>query len=233
MAAYAAEPLAVTLGIPLHAQQLLADALDLRHRLPQTWELLDALEVPAWKARQVARTTHALPREAARWVDEQLAPRLKRCGARLIDTVTAQAIAKFQPDLHAEREERRSRSTSPCTPPPPPSTPAQRAAHHRRHPVPHRPLPVRLRQRPPRPAGDERPLGVRKVDGLSGPSAHLPVVEERERPSRNAPRRSRRRRSTCTWTSTTSTRTSSRPAGSNASARPPPPRSANGPAGPT
>ena len=105
VAAYAPEPLAVTFGVsPVTAMQLIADALDLRHRLPQTWALVESLSVPAWKARRVAQLTHTLPQEAAEWVDEKIAPRLQRCGARLLDTVLAEAIARYDPDRHAARE---------------------------------------------------------------------------------------------------------------------------------
>ena len=107
IAAYAPEPLAITLGVaPTTAMQLIADALDLHHRLPETWAQVDSLAVPAWKGRQVARLTHSMSREAAAWVDEKIAPRLARCGARLLDTVVAEAIARHDPDRHAEREAR-------------------------------------------------------------------------------------------------------------------------------
>ncbi len=83
VAAYAPEPLAITLGVaPTTAMQLIADALDLHHRLPETWARVESLAVPAWKGRHVARLTHSMSREAAEWVDKLVAPRLARCGAR-------------------------------------------------------------------------------------------------------------------------------------------------------
>ena len=112
VAAYAPEPLAITLGVsPVTAKQLITDALELRHRLPETWKRVAALEVPAWKGRHVAVLTHTLSLEAAEWVDQQIAPRLQRCGAKAVDTVVAHAIAKYDPARHAEREARAKKQT--------------------------------------------------------------------------------------------------------------------------
>ena len=45
---------------------LIADALDLVHRLPHTWRRAQTLDVPIWRARRVAQKTHALDREGRR-----------------------------------------------------------------------------------------------------------------------------------------------------------------------
>src|SRR4029079_7544079 len=59
VAAFTPEPFALALGrSPSARAQLIADALDLRHRLPLLWKRLSLLEVPAWQARRVARQTH-------------------------------------------------------------------------------------------------------------------------------------------------------------------------------
>ena len=72
VAAFTPEPLALALGLsPGAGAQLIADALDVRHRLPLLWKRVSRLEVPAWQARRVARQTHRLPKAAAMWVDEQ------------------------------------------------------------------------------------------------------------------------------------------------------------------
>ena len=44
------------------ARALMADALDLRHRLPELWQLIMAGSVQAWKARKVAQATRHLSR---------------------------------------------------------------------------------------------------------------------------------------------------------------------------
>ena len=112
VAAYAAEPLAITLGVsPDTAKRLITDALELRHRLPETWKRVATLEIPAWKGRHVATLTHTLSLEAAGWVDQHIARRLHRCGAKAVDTVVAHAIAKYDPDRHAEREQRAKKQT--------------------------------------------------------------------------------------------------------------------------
>ena len=87
---------------------LMADALDLVHRLPHTWRRVQTLEVPVWRARRVAQQTHTLSVKAAAHVDRALAPRLPTLGVTLLDRTIAQAIAK----LHA-RGARHPRGTTP------------------------------------------------------------------------------------------------------------------------
>jgi hypothetical protein len=83
---------------------LMADALDLVHRLPHTWRRAQTLDIPIWRARRVAQRTHALSVKAAAHVDRVLAPRLSTVGVTLIDRTVAQAIAKYMPEEHATRE---------------------------------------------------------------------------------------------------------------------------------
>src|SRR5215475_11123107 len=84
VSAFAPEPFAAALGVPTTiGMQLLADALDLSHRLPNTWARVRALEVPAWKARRLAQFTHHLSQQAAGYVDRQLAGRLDSSGTVL------------------------------------------------------------------------------------------------------------------------------------------------------
>jgi len=104
VAEFTPEPLALALGMsPSAGAQLIADALDLRHRLPLLWKRLSRLEVPAWQARRVARQTHRLPKTAAIWVDEQLADR-GTCGPVIVDRLVAHAIATYDPEEHEDRE---------------------------------------------------------------------------------------------------------------------------------
>lgn len=77
VAAFTGEPLAVATGCsPASAISLLADALDLHHRLPLLWDQVRALLVPVWKARRVASRTRDLSLDAALWLDRH--PRLTR-----------------------------------------------------------------------------------------------------------------------------------------------------------
>jgi hypothetical protein len=55
------------------ARALMADALDLRHRLPELWQHILAGAVPAWKARKVAQATRHLSRDSAMAVDAAVA----------------------------------------------------------------------------------------------------------------------------------------------------------------
>jgi hypothetical protein len=63
------------------------------------------LQIPAWQARLVAQQTHHLSREAAGWVDDRLAQRTG-WGDILVDRLVADAIAKFDPEEHARREDK-------------------------------------------------------------------------------------------------------------------------------
>ena len=87
------------------AMSLMADALDLRHRLPRLWALVEDLAVAPWKTRRVAVDTRSLPFEAARWVDEQLAARVDGFGLPTIERLVALAAARFAPEEQAEKED--------------------------------------------------------------------------------------------------------------------------------
>ena len=90
--------------------QVLADALDLAHRLPLAWRRVQGLAVAPWKARRLAQATHHLSRSAAGYVDAQLADRIDSCGAALIDRTVAHAAATHDPQTQAEAERAGQRS---------------------------------------------------------------------------------------------------------------------------
>ena len=105
VAAFTPEPFAAALGVStLSGLQLLADALDLTHRLPKIWAAVEALVVAPWKARKIAQATHRLSRAGAASVDAQLADRIGSCGWRAIEMAVAQAIASYDPHLLETRE---------------------------------------------------------------------------------------------------------------------------------
>ncbi len=105
VAAFTPEPFALALGLsPGAGAQLIADALDVRHRLPLLWKRVSRLEVPAWQARRVARQTHRLPKAAAMWVDQQLTDRTT-CGPVIVDRLVVQAIAAYDPEEHEDLED--------------------------------------------------------------------------------------------------------------------------------
>jgi hypothetical protein len=61
------------------ARALMADALDLRHRLPELWQLIMAGPVQSWKARKVTQATRHLSRSSAMHVDAAVAHPLPGC----------------------------------------------------------------------------------------------------------------------------------------------------------
>jgi hypothetical protein len=106
VAPFAAEPFGAALGVSTQAAMgLLADALDLRHRLPLLWARVESLAVAPWKARRVAAETRALPREAAGWVDAELAGRVDGFGLPTIERLVAHAAARFAPEEQAAEEQ--------------------------------------------------------------------------------------------------------------------------------
>ncbi len=88
---------------PGAARNLLADALDLRHRLPHLWAAVHALKVEVWLARKIASMTRALDREAVALVDAAIADQLESLPvARLLDLVEAEII-RADPEAAEER----------------------------------------------------------------------------------------------------------------------------------
>ncbi|WP_299922839.1 HNH endonuclease signature motif containing protein [uncultured Nocardioides sp.] len=81
------------------AKKLIGQALELRHRLPRLWALVHAGRVPAWKARSVAETTihssPALTKEAAGFVDSQVAAVAGKVGPAQLDRLVAEAIKRY------------------------------------------------------------------------------------------------------------------------------------------
>ncbi|WP_416955870.1 DUF222 domain-containing protein [Nocardioides sp. T5] len=94
------------------AKKLIGQALELRHRLPRLWAQVHAGRVPAWKARAVAETTihssPALTKEAAGFVDAQVAAVAGKVGPAQLDRLVAEAIKRFNlaaPDPAADPED--------------------------------------------------------------------------------------------------------------------------------
>ncbi|RYB93580.1 HNH endonuclease [Nocardioides oleivorans] len=113
VAEFCVAELGAVLGISsVAAKKLIGHALELRHRLPRLWAQVQSSVVPAWRARLVAETTiHAVPsltREAAGWVDDQVAAVAGRVGTAQLDRLVAETIKRFdlaQPDPAADPED--------------------------------------------------------------------------------------------------------------------------------
>lgn len=94
------------------AKKLIGHALELRHRLPRLWRLVQSGRVPAWRARSVAEatihTTPALTVDAARFVDAQVAAVAGKIGPAQLDRLVAETIKRFElaaPDPAADPED--------------------------------------------------------------------------------------------------------------------------------
>ncbi len=85
---------------------LVADALELRYRLPRLWALVQDGKLQAWKARKVAQQTTHLGAEAVAFVDAQAA--IAGAKNRLVPNLTGlvhQALVRFDPEAARNREE--------------------------------------------------------------------------------------------------------------------------------
>ena len=98
---FAIPALAAKLGLRSEAGgRLVGEALELRHRLPRCWARVQAGQVEAWQARQVARATIAagLSPVAAAFVDRHLSTVLGSIGLPTIGRCIDEAIARCMPD---------------------------------------------------------------------------------------------------------------------------------------
>ncbi|NPC96911.1 HNH endonuclease signature motif containing protein [Nocardioides sp. zg-DK7169] len=106
VAEFAPMELGAALGLSTDsAKGLIGDALELAHRLKRTWALVQAGEVPVWKARRVAQLTTTLPLVAADYVDRQLAPVVGKVGFAAIGRLVEHARVTFDPE-GAEKQRR-------------------------------------------------------------------------------------------------------------------------------
>src|SRR3954453_2907215 len=99
VAEYAVPELAASIGLSTEAgKRYLGEALELRYRLPRLWQRVQDGDLPAWKARLVARGTIRLPPDAVAYVDRQVAPPAPRLKPAQLDRLVAEAIGRHMPD---------------------------------------------------------------------------------------------------------------------------------------
>jgi hypothetical protein len=79
------------------AAALVADALDLRHRLPHLWTRVQAGQVEVWRARQVASRTRKLTQAAVARVDAQIGNTVGRVTGRRLAHLVSKAILEADP----------------------------------------------------------------------------------------------------------------------------------------
>jgi hypothetical protein len=85
------------------ARALMADALDLRHRLPQLWQHILTGSVPAWKARKIAQATRHLSKDSALQVDAAVAGSIATLPWGRFETLLAAKIIEADPKAAEEQ----------------------------------------------------------------------------------------------------------------------------------
>src|SRR3954451_851536 len=97
---------AAAVGLPSETgKAYLGEALELRHRLPRTWARVRSGDLPAWRARRIARATIALSPAAAGFVDVQVAGFAHRIGPSGVDRLVQEAVVRFMPEEARRRRE--------------------------------------------------------------------------------------------------------------------------------
>ena len=104
---FAAAELGAVLGVGIASgRAMIADALDLRHRLPQIWRRVCAAEIRAWQARRVAAETRQLSWEQAADLDAALSGFLGAMPWPRFERLLYAAILQADPERLAERAEK-------------------------------------------------------------------------------------------------------------------------------
>ena len=95
----------------LSVRSVVADALDLRHRLPLTWAVTRSLECEPWLARKVASLTRVLDADVVGLVDRAVADAIGGHSPGRVLALAEAKVVEADPEGHAERvrEERERR----------------------------------------------------------------------------------------------------------------------------
>ncbi|MGO4956092.1 DUF222 domain-containing protein [Luteococcus sp. Sow4_B9] len=105
VAEFATLELAAALGVrEIEARCMVADALDLRHRLPELWRQTMAGELPVWRARHIAGATRRLEWDAARLVDVQLARQIPGMAWGRVKNLVAGLVLDHLPVEEADQQ---------------------------------------------------------------------------------------------------------------------------------
>src|SRR5688500_14291471 len=108
IAEFSVTEFAAAIGLPTEAgKAYLGEAVELRYRLPRLWTRVHHGDLPAWRARRVARTTLALSVEAAGFVDAHVAHVAHKVRPAQLDRLVEEAIGRFMPE-EAERRRRQA-----------------------------------------------------------------------------------------------------------------------------
>lgn len=113
VAEFAPAELGVEIGMnPYQAAALIADALDLRHRLPRIWKRIQAGDLPAWQARRVATRTRILTIDQAHLVDSRVADSLGHLSGKRLDNLLGAEILRVDWERVEADTERAARTRS-------------------------------------------------------------------------------------------------------------------------
>ena len=106
VAEFAVEELSAALGLSHPAGlALVSEAVELCYRLPRLWSLVQDGRLQAWKARQVAKATTMLSREAVAFVDRHLAVTGRHNRLPALNPVIHEARLQCDPDQAAAVEQ--------------------------------------------------------------------------------------------------------------------------------
>ncbi|WP_244928704.1 HNH endonuclease signature motif containing protein [Nocardioides sp. W7] len=97
---------AAALGLSTDAGRIhLGDAVELAHRLPNLYGRVQALDLPVWKARRIAKATNDLPMEGAAYVDAHLHAVAHKVSIAQLDRTVEEARVTYDPaEARARRE---------------------------------------------------------------------------------------------------------------------------------
>ena len=82
---------------------LIADAIELAHRLPRVWARVQAGKLPPWRARRISSSTFCLPPEGAEYVDRHVARFAHKVGIAQLDRLVEEALVRVDPEQAEER----------------------------------------------------------------------------------------------------------------------------------
>jgi hypothetical protein len=107
VAEFAVLELAAALGLSAESgRHLVAQALELAHRLPRTWARVQEGSLAPWRAKRIADATLHLSLGAAGFVDAQVAPFAHKTGVAQTQRLVDEAVARFMPETAAEQRDR-------------------------------------------------------------------------------------------------------------------------------
>src|SRR4051794_9712101 len=107
IAEFSVAEFATALGMTAESgRNLLAQAIELAHRLPRVWARVRSAQLAPWRARRIAEQTLCLSPDAASFVDAQVAPFAHKIGPAQTERLVEEAIARFMPQFAAERRDR-------------------------------------------------------------------------------------------------------------------------------